>query len=116
VPSLLIQPYVENAIIHGLKTKSSKGYLQIIAQQKDGHLQCIIEDDGIGRERSEELNRKKKIYHKSAGLQITKKRIEIMQKGVDEAETADIRIVDLEKIDAERTGTRVEITIPLKYS
>jgi ligand-binding sensor domain-containing protein len=116
IPSLLIQPYVENAIIHGLKTKNHDGMLTINLNKVDGHLLCVIEDNGIGRKKSEELNKKKKIYHQSTGLSISKKRIEILQKGIEGSERADIRIIDLTNAEGNATGTRVEITIPLNYN
>ena len=58
IPPMLIQPYVENAIWHGLMQKKEKGHLEIVITREGDLLKCIIEDDGIGREASRKLRSK----------------------------------------------------------
>ena len=80
IPPLLLQPFVENAIWHGIMQKETNGQLNIeVIQPNDDSIRCIIDDDGIGREHSLTLQNKNKIKHKSAGLELTKKRIEIVK-------------------------------------
>ncbi len=71
LPSMLIQPDVENAIWHGLLQKEEKGKLWVRFKKMNGHtLQVEIEDNGIGRERAMALKSKSTVKHKSYGMQI----------------------------------------------
>ena len=79
VPPLIIQPYTENAIWHGLMHKEEKGQLDIEVSQEDGYLFFKITDDGIGRNRAAALASKSATKHKPMGLRITADRIAIMQ-------------------------------------
>ncbi|HEY5918066.1 MAG TPA: PAS domain S-box protein, partial [Chryseolinea sp.] len=71
IPSLLIQPYVENAILHGLYKKQEKGTLHIRINEHDGALVFEIEDDGIGREAAIKLRKENFPSHKSMGIKLT---------------------------------------------
>lgn len=109
-PSLLIQPYVENAIWHGLMQKAEKGHLNItITQLQENLLQVIIEDDGIGRQKAAELKSKSATKYKSFGMQITRDRIAIVNKLFNMHAT--IQFQDLHN-DGLPTGTRVILNIP----
>lgn len=109
-PSLLIQPYVENAIWHGLMQKAENGHLNItITQLQENLLQVIIEDDGIGRQKAAELKSKSATKHKSFGMQITRDRIAIVNKLFNMHAT--IQFEDLHS-DGLPTGTRVILNIP----
>ena len=79
VPPLIIQPYAENAIWHGLMHKEEKGQLDIEVSQEDDYLYCKITDNGIGRKKAAELASKSATKHKSMGLKITADRIAMMQ-------------------------------------
>ncbi len=116
IPPMLIQPYVENAIWHGLMHKSDKseGWVEVSVSQQNGALHCRIEDNGIGRERAAEI----KASHpasgggkKSFGMQITQDRIAMINK-LYNANTS-VEIVDLKNEEGEATGTRVELVIPV---
>ena len=76
---MLIQPIVENAIIHGLKYKETPGNLKVHFYL-DEHLQlCVaVEDNGIGRKRSAEINSKRNVHHKSISGEIISERIELL--------------------------------------
>jgi ligand-binding sensor domain-containing protein len=112
IPSMLIQPYVENAIWHGLMHKGEKGRIDISMKMKGDVLMCLIEDNGIGRKRSEELKKLKgRKEYKSYGMTITKERLEIINQLNNLALT--VNIVDLENENGSGTGTRVELNIPL---
>ena len=80
VPPLIIQPYAENAIWHGLMHKKEKGHLEIELYQQEEILFCKITDDGIGRKRAAELKSKSALTHKSMGMRITADRIGMLQR------------------------------------
>ena len=84
VPPLIIQPYAENAIWHGLMHKKEKGHLEIELFLKEKSLFCKITDDGIGRKKAAELKSKSALTHKSMGMRITADRIAILQQDQNE--------------------------------
>ncbi|MEP6727182.1 MAG: histidine kinase [Bacteroidota bacterium] len=113
VPPLIIQPYAENAIWHGLMHKEEKGHLQIDLFEEGSMLCCKITDDGVGRKKAVELKSKSASTHKSMGMQITASRIAMLHK---EKHTATkIEITDLVLPDGKPAGTEVLINIPLCY-
>jgi LytS/YehU family sensor histidine kinase len=109
VPPLIIQPYVENAIWHGLMHKTDSGNLQIELYTEDEILFCKITDDGIGRKKAAELKSKSALSYKSMGMSITAERIEMLQQQ-DQFGTA-IVINDLVLADGSAGGTEVIINI-----
>jgi PAS domain S-box-containing protein len=108
IPSLLVQPYVENAILHGLYNKSSPGELSIRIYEKDDLLTFEIEDNGIGREAAMKLRLEKFPSHNSMGLNITEERLKLINLG----QQAAFEIEDL-KDENGPSGTRVKIMILL---
>ncbi len=105
-PPLLIQPFVENAIWHGIKHKKGSGNISIDIQSNDpDHLICRVTDDGIGREKARSLAHSQ---HRSLGMKISRQRIALM--GL--SEQSDIRIIDLYNEHNEAAGTRVELVLP----
>jgi ligand-binding sensor domain-containing protein len=113
VPPLIIQPYVENAIWHGLMHKEEKGHLEIELIKEGDWLCCIIRDDGIGRQRARELKSKSANTHKSMGMHITAGRIDLL-KNPGPNQPA-ITIKDLVFPDGTAGGTEVIIKIPIRY-
>jgi hypothetical protein len=113
VPPLIIQPYAENAIWHGLMHKEERGHLEIELFQQKNLLCCRVRDDGIGRRKATKLKSKSASAHKSMGMQITASRIEILQqqKKLD----AQIKITDLILPDGNDGGTEVFLKIPVVY-
>jgi LytS/YehU family sensor histidine kinase len=113
VPPLILQPYVENAIWHGLMHKEEKGHLDIDISEKDDQLFLKIKDNGVGREKARQLASKTATKHKSMGLRITENRIAMLQKnGSSESPVA---IHDLVNVDGTAAGTEVIIKMPLIY-
>jgi two-component sensor histidine kinase len=113
VPPLILQPYVENAIWHGLMHKEEKGHLDIDISEKDDQLFLKIRDDGVGREKAKTMASKSATKHKSMGLRITENRIAILQKnGLKESP---VTIHDLVNHDGTAAGTEVVIKMPLIY-
>jgi tetratricopeptide (TPR) repeat protein len=113
VPPLIIQPYVENAIWHGLMHKEEKGELNIEISSKEDHLYFRITDNGIGRKKAAALASKSATKHKSMGLRITEQRIEMMQTA--NCKETPVSIVDLTYPDGSAAGTEVTIKIPEIY-
>ena len=111
VPPLIIQPYAENAIWHGLMHKKEKGHLEIELYLQEKILYCKITDDGIGRKRAEELKSKSSLTYKSMGMRITADRIAILQK--QEQNKPFISVNDLVFPDSRPAGTEVLIQIPI---
>ena len=113
VPPLIIQPYAENAIWHGLMHKEEKGHLGIDIIQEQDHLIFKIKDDGIGRKQSAATTSKTATKHKSLGLKITADRIAMMQRSKNGQ--SPVVINDLENTDGSAAGTEVIIKIPVIY-
>jgi sensor histidine kinase YesM len=114
IPPMLMQPYVENAIWHGLMQKKDgrTGKVEIRISKEKESLQCVIEDNGIGREKAQALREQKTGNHKrSMGMQITKDRIEMINK-LYNTDTR-MQIVDLKDPEGNANGTRVELLIPV---
>lgn len=109
IPPMIIQPYVENAIIHGLMHKQEKGRLLIALRMQQDNILVVIEDDGVGRERAAEIRRESGIERKSRGMLITGERLEILNQYTNETYT--VNVIDLTTPDGLAAGTRVEITI-----
>ena len=118
IPPLLIQPYIENAILHGLINKNDQGDLWLSLERNNGLLICKIEDNGIGRARSQEIEQGKVSRHRSLGIKVTEERISGLFALLDykmEVVTEDL----FEKKQASEetpqpAGTRVTISIPVK--
>ncbi len=106
VPPLLLQPYAENAIWHGLMHKESKGILKVEIKKENELLKCIIEDNGIGRKKAMELKSKSATRNKSMGMKITTDRLSLYQ------EHTSVEITDLIDLNGEAGGTRVLLTLP----
>ena len=111
VPSMLVQPYVENAIVHGLLPKQNNRVLTIRFTRKNKNLQCVIEDNGIGRDKSAELNAQRTKKHKSQGIRVTSERLKVLTQ--DRDESPEFFIKDLFDEKGEASGTRVTLTLPI---
>ncbi len=114
IPSMLVQPYVENAIWHGLLHKENgRGVLKINFERKISSVITItISDNGIGREKAAEQKSKDALKRKSYGMQITSDRIQLINNvhGLD----ATVEINDLKDEQENVTGTEVVIKVPVK--
>lgn len=106
LPPLLIQPFVENAVLHGLVPKEENGKLEIHFDIEKDQLICIIKDNGIGISKSKQIKEHSVQAHKSMALEITKKRLEIMEATI--SKSAQIEII-------ENNGTIVTLRLPIQY-
>lgn len=112
VPVMLLQPYIENAIWHGLMNLENKrkGILKLNIKEQSGSLKIKIEDNGIGREKAREY--RKADSHKSVGMMLTEQRLQMINK-MQGYVKAEVTITDLYDEHKEPVGTRVEITLPI---
>lgn len=113
IPTMLVQPYVENAIKHGLLHKKETGNLiiEFILEKNSSYLKCIITDNGIGRIKSVEFNKKKNPNHKSFATQANKDRLALLN--FERKDKIGVEIIDLYNSDI-AIGTQVSIKIPYK--
>jgi ligand-binding sensor domain-containing protein len=113
IPSMLIQPYLENAIWHGLLHKDEKGRLLLsFNRSEDNMLKVAIEDNGVGRAMAAELKSKQVLKKKSYGMQITEDRIAIINRIQNINATSEV--TDLFDAEGRPAGTRVVLMIPLQ--
>lgn len=110
IPPMLIQPFVENAIKHGLLHSSEDKTLKIDFKLEDVLL-CSIEDNGIGRDKSMEIKKRQGRQHEAFSVNALTKRFMILNEIY--GTQIGFKIIDL-KLDSKAIGTRVEIRIPIK--
>ena len=109
LPPLMIQPFVENAIIHGLKEIDYQGKIKVGFKLLSEHLlECYVEDNGRGRAKAAEINAQKENYHKSTALQVTQERLANLNK---DANFIPFEIVDLKNDQGKPAGTKVTMRI-----
>ena len=111
IPATLLQPFVENAINHGLVNLSRQGNLTLIFEQKNGCIVGIIDDDGIGRAEAARLKNQSTSQHISRGTQLIDDRIKTLNSIREQH--IDIQIIDKEDEQHNAAGTRVIVTIPI---
>jgi LytS/YehU family sensor histidine kinase len=110
IPPMLLQPYIENAIWHGLRYRKEKGNLEISIKKLDLETVSIsIIDDGIGRKKSQELKTKNQLKQKSKGMSTIKNRISILNDMYKERVS-----VKVSNVLANGEGTKVELVLKKK--
>jgi len=114
IPPLLLQPFCENAIWHGLMHKKQQGRLDIQLTMQDNILNCAITDNGVGREKAEEMNTKTAEKEKSMGLRITTERLALLNR--DESLQTNYKIEDLKDEEGNAAGTKVTLKVYFKKS
>ena len=109
MPPLILQPFVENSIWHGLAQKEGKGNIIVLIKKEGSMIHCSVEDDGIGRKEAALTTIAGAVTEKkSLGMKITRERIDLLNKV--KKTTAAIQFTDLQQ------GTRVEVRLPLELS
>lgn len=112
IPPLLIQPFVENAIKHGINYLETKGRIYIRFSLSGNLLICSIEDNGIGRKKAMEIKQAGNMTHQSLGSKITEDRLKILNTTMKNKTS--VKYSDLENEKGEPLGTRVEMFIPVQ--
>ncbi len=108
VPALILQPFIENAIWHGLVPKESGGKVIFSVKEKNEAVECMIDDDGIGRELSKQYKAQYEATHQSKGIGLTQSRLELDKLLNDREDT--IEIIDKQNEDGTPGGTTIIIT------
>jgi LytS/YehU family sensor histidine kinase len=106
IPPLLLQPFVENSIWHGIAKKEGNGRIVVQIKKENKMISCTIEDDGIGRSAAEISE--PALEKKSLGMKITKSRIDILNRV--KKSNASVELSDLSQ------GTKAQIKLPLELS
>lgn len=113
IPNMILQPYVENAIWHGLSYKEADKQLQIRINRDNGTIKYEIEDNGVGRKKAEELKSLFRKQHQSRGMELLSKRFKLLNGEYNSS--IETMIVDVIK-DNEVSGTLVTIKVPTQLS
>ncbi len=113
VPPLIFQPFVENAIWHGLMQKEGEGKVSVSIKLSNNSMRCAVEDNGIGRKSSLEINKKKE-ERESFGIKATNQRLKIMN-SLNNLDLV-VSYFDLQDNDGKVLGTRVEFFLPCLHS
>ncbi len=103
IPGMLLQPFIENAIQHGLSHKVGEKKIAVVFEESDNAIKVTIKDNGIGREASKEINKNRSLAHQSLGIKNIEDRLKILFK----TNHTNVNIVD------EQEGTTVIIQIPI---
>jgi tetratricopeptide (TPR) repeat protein len=111
IPPMMVQPFAENAIAHGLGYyKNGEGYLSVRFYLESGILYCEVDDNGIGRQRSQELKEQVSSAYRSQGMEVTRERLELVSK----IKKADYSVTIKDKTDGNKpAGTLVIIKFPV---
>jgi len=112
IPPLLLQPFAENAIWHGLMHKQGRGFLNFDLSTEEKILTCVITDNGVGREKAETLKSKSAENQKSMGLKITTDRLNLLNNNPGERTV--FTIDDLTDESGNASGTRIYLKIYYK--
>lgn len=111
VPILIVQPFIENALLHGLLNKKEGAKkLKVLFREEKNNLICEIDDNGIGREASKKLKPILKFEKKSRGIEVTQKRLQIQNDG----DKNNITIIDKMDENGKAIGTKVIIKIQIE--
>lgn len=115
IPPLLLQPFVENSIWHGLAWKEGTGKITVRILKEGDMIKCVVEDDGVGRKQAEAAKAgTEAIERKSLGMKITNARIAIINQQRKQASNrSNVSAVTLSDL---AEGTRVEVKLPLELS
>ncbi len=110
IPPMIIQPYVENAIIHGVVMLNHQGKITIHYQKTDDFIKCTILDNGIGREAAGKIRKTNNPKHQSIATELTKHRLDLLNKTPNRV--YDVTIIDLYDHNQIASGTEVSVSIP----
>ncbi len=112
VPPMMIQPFVENAVKHGISNLKKDGKIEISFSKKKNNLECSILDNGIGRAASARINGQKAKGHQSTALKVTKERLDLLND--EKNNSTNLEIKDLKHSDGSPAGTEIIVRMPLE--
>ena len=105
VPAMLLQPYVENAIRHGVRHREDNGGMILVdIHEEDGYIVCRIVDNGVGREKAQRLKTENHVEYQSRGMQLSRRRAELYHIGQE--------VIDNKDDKGKAAGTTVVVRIP----
>ena len=111
IPSLILQPFLENALWHGLSSKEGEKKIDLhISKGNRNYIDISITDNGVGRDAAEIIKKSKVLKRKSVGIEITKERLANFAR--DYQNTFDVTIIDLFDEEKKATGTKVVLHLP----
>lgn len=108
LPPMLLQPFVENAVVHGVSHLAYPGKINLDFSVHNEQLVCVIRDNGVGREKAALLREAKKPGHQSVALQVTRERLEAMG--------GSLEISDLVSVEGKIEGTLATVSIPVQLN
>lgn len=111
IPPMMIQPFVENAIVHGIAHREEGGRVKVQFEKDSNYLKCTITDNGIGRQQAAELKSQQEEQHKSTALAVTQERLDILH--TQKNGRKGLEVIDLKDDEGNARGTRVVVVIPL---
>jgi anti-sigma regulatory factor (Ser/Thr protein kinase) len=111
IPPMLAQPFIENAIEHGIKYRETPGHIDIRFRQEEGLIRFEVEDDGVGREKAHEIEMKQKTKHRSMATSITRDRLMSINKKLKRK--IRMEIMDFKDENGHGCGTRVTFGVPV---
>jgi LytS/YehU family sensor histidine kinase len=111
IPPLILQPFVENAIWHGLQFKESPGHIDIFISKNNGSLVAAVHDNGIGRDMSRKVAQPMLMKKESLGMKLTEDRLRILSD--TRKVKAHFNIIDLFNNQNKPSGTKVELSLPI---
>jgi hypothetical protein len=111
IPPMLAQPFIENAIEHGIRHKDGPGHIEIRFRLTNGLIRFEVEDDGVGRERAKEIEQRRGSRHRSMATSITRDRLTTLNRKLKKK--IRLEIIDLKDASGKGCGTRVEFGIPV---
>lgn len=113
MPAMLLQPYIENSLRHGIRHKTNgKGLIELRFIQENNLLTCIVKDNGIGRAAAQQLKSIQHIEYQSKGMALTARRIELLNTQGNAG--IKVQVADVPDENGTISGTQVTIQIPLK--
>ncbi len=113
IPNMMLQPYVENALWHGLQHKQGEKKLELHIVRNNGTIQYEIKDNGVGRKRAEEMKTLYRKAHRSKGMELLSQRFNLLSQ--EYGQTIQTKVTDLTE-NGHAAGTLVEISVPVALS
>lgn len=111
IPSMIVQPFVENSMLHGIMHLEDKGKIDIRFLLHGDWLEITIEDNGVGRKKARSFKSQHAERHQSIGIKVNTKRLQALKK--ENSTPAGVQSVDLKNEAGEGSGTKVIISIPI---